>query len=414
MSAGLGIPANFGAKSMNQTQLPQVYLQKNRDQSIHRKHPWVFSGAIARKDDGLRDGDLVSVCSHDGRILGFGHYHDGSIAVKLLHFGDSPYHDGFWFQKIGSAFKYRQMLLASGALPSDAWRWVHGEGDGLPGLIVDRYGDAVVIQCHTIGMHRQVEVISRAIRDCDPANIKLIFDKSRETLPKEYAAGTSNRFLLGDQTELTMTEHGIRYLVDPFQGQKTGFFLDQRDNRKLVQEFSRGRRVLNAFSYTGGFSLSALAGGAVSVDSVDVSSRALATLDQILDLNGMKDPPHKSIEADVPVWLKTCPQGAYDLMILDPPAFAKSLHKRHNAIQAYKRLNHEALKLMDRGGLLFTFSCSQVVTEELFYGTVVAAAIEAGRTVRLIRRLSQAPDHPVNLYHPEGHYLKGLLLQVED
>ncbi len=211
-----------------------------------------------------------------------------------------------------------------------------------------------------------------------------------------------------------MTEHGIRYLVDPFQGQKTGFFLDQRDNRKLVQEFSRGRRVLNAFSYTGGFSLSALAGGAVSVDSVDVSSRALATLDQILDLNGMKDPPHKSIEADVPVWLKTCPQGAYDLMILDPPAFAKSLHKRHNAIQAYKRLNHEALKLMDRGGLLFTFSCSQVVTEELFYGTVVAAAIEAGRTVRLIRRLSQAPDHPVNLYHPEGHYLKGLLLQVED
>lgn len=399
---------------MNQNPLPQVFLNRNREQSIFRKHPWIFSGAIARKDEGLQDGDLVSVCSQDGRTLGFGHYHEGSIAVKLLHFGDSPYSDGFWFQKIAAAFRYRKMLLDSGALPSDAWRWIHGEGDGLPGLVVDRFGSSVVIQCHTIGMHRQVELIARALRDCDPNNIQLIYDKSRESLPKEYASGISNRFILGDQTEFSMTEHGIRYLVDPLQGQKTGFFLDQRDNRKLVQEFSKGRRVLNAFSYTGGFSMAALKGGASMVESVDVSSRALSTLDQILELNDMKECAHKSIEADVPVWLKSCPKGAYDLIVLDPPAFAKSLHKRHNAIQAYKRLNYEAFKTIDRGGLLFTFSCSQVVTEELFYGTVVAAAIEAGRTVRLIRRLSQAPDHPVNLYHPEGHYLKGLLLQIED
>lgn len=394
-------------------ELPKIYLKSQRDQSILRRHPWVFSGAIASMDSGLKDGELVNVYDHHKALLAFGHFYKGSIAIKILSFGTATYHPSIWKEKLALAYDLRISLIRSGLLNSDAWRWVHGEGDGLPGLIVDRYGTTVVIQCHTIGMHRSIDLIAEAILHCDPDGIHCIYDKSKESLPPEYAANIENRAVFGDLIPCQISEHGLNYHIDPVTGQKTGFFLDQRDNRALVKKWSQGKKVLNTFSYTGGFSLAALAGGAAEVCSVDVSARAMELLDKNLALNELQSPNHTSIVADVPAFLKDQQKGHYDLIILDPPAFAKSIHKRHNAIKAYTRLNQAALQLIDQKGLLFTFSCSQVVTEELFYGAVSAAAMEVGRNVRLLARLGQGPDHPVNFFHPEGHYLKGLLLYVE-
>ncbi|MBK9270373.1 MAG: class I SAM-dependent rRNA methyltransferase [Saprospiraceae bacterium] len=393
--------------------MPCIFLKNQRDQSVLRRHPWIFSGAIEAMDPGLGDGDLVSVYNKQKLQIAYGHFYHGSIAVKILNFGPDAYSESIWFDKIQKAYDLRISLIQSGLLDSDAWRWVNGEGDGLPGLIIDRFGSLITIQCHSIGMHRSIALISQAILDVDAANILCIYDKSKESLPAEYAAGLSNGVLFGELKPTRICEHGINYWVDPVHGQKTGFFLDQRDNRALVKKWSRNKRVLNTFSYSGGFSLAALKGGAREVLSIDSSAKAMQLLDQNLEINGFNHTVHQSIQGDVPGWFKNYQGDPYDLIILDPPAFAKSIHKRHQAIQAYTRLNFVAMQKLSPKGLLFSFSCSQVVTEELFYGAVSAAAIQAGRDVRLLARLSQGPDHPVNFFHPEGHYLKGLLLYIE-
>lgn len=388
-------------------------LKKNREASLKRKHPWVFSGALHPfNSTSLKDGDLVQLVDDRSEILGYGHYHEGSISVKMLDFGNAPWNDDFWIRKIKQALDYRKSLIDCHAVQSNAWRWVHGEADGLPGLIIDRFDQNAVIQCHSIGMHRNLDMICEAIRATDP-ELKSIYDKSHESLPSEYAKNVVNRICYGTESVIQFQENGILYTADPIGGQKTGFFLDQRENRTLLSQCASGKSVLNTYCYTGGFSLAALRGNARQVISVDVSAKAIDRLEHHLEINHLTSAAHQSVVADVGSYLKSLDHQSFDLIVLDPPAFAKSVAKRHNAIQAYRRLNEAALRKLNSGGLLFTFSCSQVVTQDLFEGAVLAGAIDSGRSVRVVKKLGQAADHPVNIFHPEGHYLKGLLLFVE-
>jgi 23S rRNA (cytosine1962-C5)-methyltransferase len=389
-----------------------VQLKKGKEGNIRRKHPWIFSGALHETHGQPEDGDLVRVLDHQQEVLGFGHFHQGSITVKMLHFGPEEYYSGFWYDRLELAWRIRAGLNLFRD-DNNAFRWVHGEGDGLPGLIIDVYGLIVVIQCHTIGMHRQIQSIKEAILMILDAGQYSIVDKSKETLPVNYAASIQNRSIHGDRTESHAMENGFRFVVDCIGGQKTGFFLDQRENRNLLSQYALNKSVLNAYCYSGGFSIYALGHGAKQVVSVDVSKKALELLNQNLLLNKMENHPHEMICTDVHQFLEHLPHEQYDVIILDPPAFAKSMAKRHTAIQAYKRINTQAMRKIKSGGLLFTFSCSQVVTEDLFYHTIVSAGIDSGRTIRLLKRLSQGPDHPVSLFHPEGSYLKGFVLWVE-
>jgi len=395
-------------------ELPKVILHQNKTFSIKRQHPWIFSGAILKKDHKISDGDMVDVYDEQGQFLGFGHFHLGSIAVKILSFGTKHFTDKFWKTRLSEAFQSRQKLLSAGLVISNAYRLVHGESDGLPGLIVDIYGDVAVIQCHTIGMHRHIEQIVEALEAIDQLKLNSIFDKSCDSLPTEYARQVGNKFIKGNEGFPQITENELLYEINVVQGQKTGFFLDQRDNRLLVKELSQSRSVLNAFCYTGGFSLSALKGNASKVVSIDSSAKAMELLERNLHLNDLQGDRHQSHTEDVISYFKQIKDHDFDLIILDPPAFAKTLAKRHTAIQAYKRLNLGAILKIKCPGFLFTFSCSQVVTEELFYSAVVAAGIESGKRIKIIKRLSQAPDHPVSLFHPEGSYLKGLLLEINN
>jgi len=389
-----------------------IKLKRGKAQNLERKHPWVFSGALLNVPAGITDGELVQIVDENDRIMGFGHFHHGSIAVKLLGFAPEVYDEMFWTNRLSQALRLRKHLLKNNP-NTNCFRWVHGEGDGLPGLIIDVYDHSVVIQCHTIGMHRQLNEIIQACTSCMPTESVVIYDKSKECLPTEYARTQKNKLVYGTNQPIICLENGIRFEIDPLGGQKTGFFLDQRENRKLLREYANGATVLNAFCYTGGFSLAALAGEAREVCSVDISSKAIDGCNQNVNLNPFNKSLHKSICADVMDYLKEIENAYYDLIILDPPAFAKSLNKRHQAVQAYKRLNMAALRKIKSGGLLFTFSCSQVVSEELFYHTLVSAGIESRKTIRVLHKLSQGPDHPVNLFHPEGQYLKGLVLEVE-
>ncbi|MFZ1516468.1 MAG: class I SAM-dependent rRNA methyltransferase [Saprospiraceae bacterium] len=395
-------------------ELQKVILHQNKTFSIKRQHPWIFSGAILKKDHKISDGDMVDVFDEQGQFLGFGHFHLGSIAVKMLSFGSKHFTDKFWKVRLLEAFQSRQKLISAGLIPSNAYRLVHGESDGLPGLIIDVYKDVAVIQCHTIGMHRHIDQIVEAIKSVNQLVINSVFDKSCDSLPTEYARLVGNKFILGNEGLPQITENELLYEINIVQGQKTGFFLDQRDNRLLVKVLSQSRTVLNAFCYTGGFSLSALRGGATRVVSIDSSAKAMELLEHNLQLNNLQDGRHQSQTEDVISYFKQIKDHEFDLIILDPPAFAKTLAKRHTAIQAYKRLNLGAILKIKCPGYLFTFSCSQVVTEELFYSAVVAAGIESGKRIKIIKRLSQAPDHPVSLFHPEGSYLKGLLLEITD
>lgn len=387
-------------------------LKPKREASLERFHPWVFSGAVAEKTDGLRDGDWVEVHSSRGVFLGAGHYHDGSICARLLSF--EPVEPGldFWTHKIQQAFQYRFALGLADSDHTNTWRLIHAEGDGLPGLILDIYGKTAVLQCHSVGMHRDIPLIVEALQAVLGKRIETVYDKSTETLPPQYAATQGNRCLLGEGSQGAVLENGCRFAVNWESGQKTGFFLDQRDNRHLLQQYAAGKTVLNAFSYSGGFSVYALRGGAAWVDSVDVSAKAIELARENVSLNGFDDSRHTGIAADVLSFLQQS-ERRYDLMVVDPPAFAKSLEKRHKAVQGYKRLNAMAMSRIAPGGILFTFSCSQVVDPQLFYDTMVAAALEAGRRVRVMHRLTQPADHPVSLFHPEGSYLKGLVLYVE-
>ncbi len=393
--------------------MKKIIIKPNKTDAIRRFHPWIFSGAIKQEDPGITDGDLVEVQTPAGEFLAFGHYQDGSIKIRVLSFqplaGD--YAD-FWLARLRGAFSLRKELGLNPA-KTNAFRLVHAEGDHLPGLIIDIYDKTAVVQCHSIGMHRDLPWIRDALAAIPELTLEAIYDKSKETLPAEYSLEMENAYIWQKGSgSSTVLENDHSFAVDWVKGQKTGFFLDQRENRLLLTQYAKGKTVLNACCYSGGFSVYALKAGAKQVHSVDVSKQAIELTDKNVALNGDFADRHESFAMDVFEFFKQSDQF-YDLMVVDPPAFAKNLKKRHNAVQGYKRLNAAALTKIKSGGLLFTFSCSQVIDRQLFQDTIVAAALETGRQVRILHQLNQGPDHPVNLYHPEGSYLKGLVLFVE-
>jgi len=392
--------------------MPKIFLRPKKDEAVKRFHPWIFSGAILKMEGQPIDGETVEVFTANGEYLATGHFSVGnSIAVRVFSFEKTDAGADFWIQKLRSAFTFRSANGLIGNQQTNAFRLIHAEGDGLPGMIVDVYGETAVIQCHSVGMHQYRQVVAEAIIETGVGVVTSVFDKSKETLPSIYAKSVENGYLIGDKTNQIVLENGHQFFVDWETGQKTGFFLDQRDNRQLLGRYAHGKSVLNSFCYSGGFSVYALSAGARLVHSVDVSQKAIEWTKQNLELNGFEANTQNCIAEDVQKYLQTCQE--YEVMVVDPPAFAKTISKRHNAVQGYKRLNAAAIKKLSPGGTLFTFSCSQVVDRELFYHTIVAAAIEAGRQVRVLHHLSQAPDHPVSLFHPEGSYLKGLVLYVE-
>lgn len=397
--------------------IPQIYLRRGKEESLLRRHPWIFSGAIdyikAEEESEIAEGALVEVYTSKGDFIAHGHYQIGSIAVRVLTFEEEPIDQAWWNHRIGVAADVRRTLGLADNPATTCYRLVHGEGDSLPGLVVDIYGQTAVIQCHSVGMYRARMEIAQAIRATYGERIAAIYDKSSQTLPFKADLGAVDGYLWGhaDPSQAVL-ENGQRFLVNWEKGQKTGFFLDQRENRELVKRYARGRTVLNTFCYTGGFSVYALSGGAREVVSVDSSERAVALATENMRLNFGPDAAHTEIAADAVEYLRDIGHR-YDLIILDPPAFAKHHKVLGNAMQGYKRLNARALSQIRPGGILFTFSCSQAVSKELFRTTVFSAAAIAGRRVRILHQLTQPADHPINIYHPEGEYLKGLVLYVE-
>lgn len=396
-----------------------------KEESLLRFHPWVFSGAIGHIEGAPQEGDLVAVHSHRGEQLGVGHWAEGSIAVRMLSFvSGEEIDEAFWQGRLASALALRRAmgLLRYDALDNernDVYRLVHGEGDQLPGLIIDVYGKTAVLQAHSMGMHRQRHEIAEALQEVyrelvGNASLEAIYYKSSSTLPsREQREACLDEFLVGSSTASPVWEQGIRFIPDWLKGQKTGFFVDQRDNRALVERYAKGRYLLNAFSYTGGFSLYALRGGARAVDSLDSSSKAIYLAEEQVKLNFGDCPQHRSITEDAFKYLEEMPDGLYDMIILDPPAFAKHRKVLRNALIGYRRINAQAFAKIAPGGILFTFSCSQAVSKEEFRLAVFTAAASSGRHVRILHQLTQPTDHPVSIYHPEGEYLKGLVLQVD-
>lgn len=393
--------------------LPRITLAKGKEHSLLRFHPWVFSGAIKKKADGLVDGDVVEVYSAQNDYLGTGHFQQGgSITVRIFSFEEVEINLAFWESKIAKAYGFRKAVGLTNGAETDVYRLVFAEGDGLPGLVIDVYGDTAVLQAHTVGMYRARHEIAQAIKNVIGDKLNAVYDKSAESLSQKSGIEAENGFLIGENSgETIVQENGNRFYVDWVNGQKTGFFIDQRENRELVARYSAGKKVLNTFCYTGGFSVYALNAGAEVVHSVDSSKRAIELTNRNAELSGHAD-KHEAFAVDTFDFLKN-PLEDYDIVILDPPAFAKHLSARHNAVMGYKRLNAEALKKMKSGSILFTFSCSQVVDKYLFENTLMAAAIEAGRSIKIIHQLSQPADHPVSIFCPEGEYLKGLVLYVE-
>jgi 23S rRNA (cytosine1962-C5)-methyltransferase len=390
----------------------KIILKKGKEQSIRRFHPWIFSGAIHKIEGAPEDGSWVEVLDSKDQTLGFGHYQRGSISIRMLLFGQNAPSANLWTEKIRAAVQVRK----SAGLPSAqtrAFRLIHGEGDGLPGLIVDYYEGTAVVQAHSIGMHLDRHAISGALQDVLEEDLKVVYYKSQSTLPGKLRDADQDEYLHGmGVVPHVITEYGNKFYVDWEEGQKTGFFLDQRENRRLLGDFSKDKKVLNTFCYTGGFSVYALNAGASLVHSVDASEKAVALTRKNIELNGFNSNIHKSFAEDTFDFLKE-KSGEYDVIILDPPAFAKHRDARHQAVRGYQRLNSEAMRVIKPGGIVFTFSCSQVVDRQLFYDTVVAAAIQAGRNVKVLHHLSQPADHPVSMFHSEGEYLKGLVLYVE-
>ena len=390
---------------------PKIILQKGKEISLYRRHHWVFSGAIAKADPNLENGDLVAVFSSKNEFLGIGYFAQGSIMVRIISFTEQEINQEFWTSRIQSAYDLRKNLGLTDQEETNVYRLVHGEGDLVPGLVIDFYNGTAVIQAHQIGIHRHIEQIAEALRQVYGKGLKGIYDKSAETLPKNYE-GSTNDWIWGKADTDLVKEYGASYRIDWEKGQKTGFFIDQRENRKLVSQYSKGKKVLNTFCYSGGFSVLALQEGAKEVHSVDISAKAIELTEENVALNSGFEGKHESIVADVVKYIREIGED-FDLIVLDPPAFAKNLKARHNAVQAYKRLNAEALKKIKSGGILFTFSCSQVVDKQLFAHTIASAAMETKRTIKILHQLSQPADHPVNIYHPETEYLKGLVLYVE-
>ncbi len=385
---------------------PKVILKSGKEKSIQRRHPWIFSGAVYGVSREINDGEMVDVVDAKNNHLGTGYFSDkGSIVVRILTFGEETFSENFWAAKLQSAWYLRTQILNFEV--TNAFRVIHGEGDGISGLIIDYYDKNWVIQAHSTGVFLQMKQIAEAIKSNFPDYCETIYCKSSGTLPN---TGT-DYFLFGNKVEAVAKENNILFSVNWVEGQKTGFFLDQRENRKLLGEFSKGKKVLNTFCYTGGFSIYAMSAGAELVTSVDISQKAVDLAASNMELN-FPNANHKAVADDVFNFMKENHQ-IYDIIVLDPPAFAKSIKSKHTATQAYKRLNIAGLKALAPNGILFTFSCSQVIDDVLFYNTVAAAAIETGRNIRVLHKLEQGPDHPTNIYHPEGHYLKGLVLFVE-
>lgn len=394
------------------SQLKTITLKRGKEESLLRFHPWVFSGAIARLPEGLEEGETVRVEAADGHPLGVGHYEIGSIVVRLLEPTEREIDSSFYAERLAQAWALRNRL---GLIRPDntTFRLVHGEGDFLPGCVVDIYGDTAVLQAHSPGMHYARNIIANELTRLPDANIKNVYYKSETTLPFKARLDPVNDYIIGGFDTNIAVENGLRFNIDWLKGQKTGFFVDQRDNRALLQRFSAGARVLNMFCYTGGFSVYAMRGGAELVHSVDSSAKAITLTDANVELNFPGDTRHKSYAEDAFKFLARMEKGTYDLIVLDPPAFAKHRSAIRNAMIGYRRLNAAAFEKIAPGGILFTFSCSQAITKEQFRLAVFTAAAMSGRRVRILHQLTQPADHPINIYHPEGEYLKGLVLYVE-
>ena len=390
--------------------MKNLQLKRGKEDSLLRFHPWVFSGAIQHVDEGIAEGEVVRVLKSDGGFIAIGHYQAGSIAVRVLSFRDVEIDARFWHSRLASALAMRQAIGIADNPQNNTYRLVHGEGDHLPGLIIDVYGKTAVMQAHSIGMHLSRVEIAEQLVSVMGSRIENVFYKSETTLP--FMDDMENGFLYGGSDDNTAVENGLMFYVDWLRGQKTGFFVDQRENRALLERFSAGKKVLNMFCYTGGFSFYAMRGGAKLVHSVDSSAKAIELTNRNVSLNFPGDTRHKAFCEDAFKFLDSSTLN-YDLIILDPPAFAKHRAALHNALKGYTRLNAKALERIAPGGILFTFSCSQVVTKEQFRNAVFTAAAQARRQVRILHQLHQPADHPINIYHPEGEYLKGLVLYVE-
>ncbi len=402
--------------------MKQIILKRGKEESLLRYHPWVFSGAIHHAEGNISEGDVVRVCNANGDFIAIGHYQQGSIAVRVLSFEDVSIDNSFWHHRLSNALKVRQRIGLASQSSTTAYRLVHGEGDQMPGLIIDIYGSMAVMQAHSIGMHLARHAIAQQLIDVMQGVVNSVYYKSEGTLS---FMDPENGFIIGSEGDNIALENGLRFYVDWQRGQKTGFFVDQRDNRALLEQYARGRRVLNMFCYTGGFSFYAMRGGAELVHSVDSSAKAIELARRNVELNFPNDPRHEAFCEDAFKFLDNDTATVnshlspltshlkYDLIILDPPAFAKHRGALHNALKGYTRLNAKAFEKIAPGGILFTFSCSQVVTKEHFRNAVFTAAAQAHRQVRILHQLHQPADHPINIYHPEGEYLKGLVLYVE-
>lgn len=389
-----------------------VHLKKGKEESLKRFHPWIFSGAIHHLDEDISEGEIVRVVTFMGDFIAIGHYQIGSIAVRVLSFQDIHVDETFWEARLGSALVMRRGIGMADNPQNNTYRLVHGEGDNLPGLIIDCYGKTAVMQAHSVGMHNNRFDICKALIKIMGDRIEQVYYKSETTLPYKAELGQENGFIYGSTEEDVAIENGLKFHVDWLKGQKTGFFIDQRENRSLLEHYAKGRSVLNMFCYTGGFSVYAMRGQAKLVHSVDSSAKAVGLTNQNIALNFPQDTRHEAFCEDAFKYLDTH-DGKYDLIVLDPPAFAKHRSTLRNALKGYTRLNVKGFQQIKSGGILFTFSCSQVVTKEQFRNAVFTAAAQAGRKVRILHQLHQPADHPINIYHPEGEYLKGLVLYVE-
>ncbi len=389
-----------------------IVLKRGKEESLKRFHPWIFSGAIAFADNNIEEGETVRVLNADNEFIAIGHFQVGSIAVRVLTFEDIDIDEGFWCERLTSALEMRRLTGIADNPTNNTYRLVHGEGDNLPGLVIDCYGKTAVMQAHSVGMHRHRNVIAQQLVKVMGDRIEHVFYKSETTLPYKAGLGQENGFIVGGCNDNIAVENGLKFHVDWLRGQKTGFFVDQRENRCLLESYAKDKTVLNMFCYTGGFSFYAMRGGAKTVHSVDSSAKAIELTNANVELNFPDDNRHEAFCEDAFKFLDAA-DNKYDLIILDPPAFAKHRAALHNALKGYTRLNVKAFQRIRKGGILFTFSCSQVVTKDNFRNAVFTAAAQAGRNVRILHQLHQPADHPINIYHPEGEYLKGLVLYVE-
>lgn len=395
-----------------------IVLKKGKEESLTRMHPWIFSGAIHHSDKELEEGEVVRVVTSNGDFIAMGHWQIGSIAVRVLSFTDESINDEFYEKRLSVALDVRRNigLLRNASIDAQnintTYRLVHGEGDSLPGLIIDIYADTAVMQAHSVGMHVDRITIAKALKKIMKEELKAVYYKSETTLPYKAELGQENGFLIGHSDNNIAIENGLKFHIDWLKGQKTGFFVDQRDNRSLLEQYSKGRKVLNMFCYTGGFSVYSMRGGAKLVHSVDSSAKAIELVNKNIALNFPNDTRHKAYAADAFKYLNEMAEN-YDLVILDPPAFAKHRDALKQALRGYTKLNAKAIEKMPKGSILFTFSCSQAVNKEQFRTAIFSAAMQTGRNIRILHQLHQPADHPINIFHPEGEYLKGLIVYIE-